>query len=120
MLRLFGDPQSPSYIGDVYYGKTPLRAPIHDSLLLEIPLTVWDRVVEIVCMEMQRPVLAQPLPGSWHRPGEYVSIGVAAKAGLNWGAMEKIAVPGYDAEWIAEPIEDEDGEDWSDLQRVIA
>jgi DNA polymerase len=120
MLRLFGDPASSSYIGDVYYGKTPLRAPIHDSLLLEIPVRVWDRVVEIVCMEMQRPVLQQPLPASWGRPGEFVAIGVAAKAGQNWGAMEKIAVPGYEHDWVAEPMEDEDGEDWSDLQRVIA
>jgi hypothetical protein len=34
--------------------------------------------------------------------------------------MEKIAVPGYEHDWVAEPIEDEDGEDWDDLQRVIA
>lgn len=120
MLRLFADRSSPSYIGDVYFGKTPLRAPIHDSLLLEIPDRVWDRVVEIVCKEMQRPVLAQPLPASWGRAGEYVAIGVAAKAGKNWGAMEEIAVPGYEHDWIADPVEDEDGDDWSDLARVIA
>jgi uracil-DNA glycosylase family 4 len=120
MLRLFADKTSPSYIGDVYYGQTPLRAPIHDSLLLEIPTHHWDRVVKIVCMEMQRPVLAQPLPASWGRAGEYLAIGVAAKAGDNWGEMEEIQVPGYESDWVAEPIEDEDGEDWSDLQRVIA
>jgi hypothetical protein len=121
MLRLFADRDSPSYIADVYFGRTPLRAPIHDSLLLEIPHRAWDRVVEIVCMEMQRPVVQQRLPESWGRAaGECVAIGVAAKAGQNWAAMEKIAVPGYEHDWVAEPIEDEDGEDWDDLQRVIA
>jgi uracil-DNA glycosylase family 4 len=120
MLRLFAERDSASYIGDVYFGRTPLRAPIHDSLLLEIPDRRWDRTVEIVCMEMQRPVIEQPLPATWGRVGEYVAIGVAAKAGHDWGAMEEIAVPGYDAEWHAEPMEVEDEDDWTDLQRVIA
>ena len=71
-------------------------------------------------MEMQRPVIEQPLPATWGRVGEYVAIGVAAKAGSDWGAMEEIAVPGYDAEWHAEPMEVEDEDDWTDLQRVIA
>ena len=100
--------------------KTPLRAPIHDSLLLEIPHRRWDRTVEIACQEMQRPVAELPLPASWGRPGEYVTIGVAAKAGSDWQAMEKIAVPGYDADWQPEPMESEDQDDWDDLQRVIA
>jgi uracil-DNA glycosylase len=121
MLRLFAERDSPSYIGDVYYGgRTPLRAPIHDSLLLEIPSRQWDRVFEIVCQEMQRPVVQQPLPGGWGRAGESVAIGIAAKAGKNWGAMEEVAVPGYESDWVAEPMEDEDDEDWGDLQRVIA
>jgi len=45
---------------------------------------------------------------------------VAAKAGSNWAAMEEIAVPGYEADWVAEPVEVEDEDDWSDLARVIA
>jgi hypothetical protein len=49
-----------------------------------------------------------------------VSIGVAAKAGQTWAAMEEIAVPGYEHDWVAEPIEVDDEDDWSDLQRVIA
>ena len=58
---------------------------------------------------------------SWGRqPGECVAIGIAAKAGADWQAMEKIAVPGYDADWVGEPIEPDDEDDWSDLQRVIA
>jgi hypothetical protein len=33
--------------------------------------------------------------------------------------MVEIAVPGYESEWVAEAVEDEDAEDWGDLQRVI-
>jgi len=120
MLRLFAERDSPSYIGDVYFGRTPLRAPIHDSLLLEIPERAWDRTVEIVCMEMQRPVIEQPLPASWGRGGECVAIGVAAKAGADWQAMTEIQVPGYESDWHAEPVEADDADDWSDLGRVIA
>ena len=120
MLRLFAEPDSPSYIGAAYFGRTPLRAPIHDSLLLEIPDRAWDRVFETVCMEMQRPVIEQPLPASWGRAGEAVAIGIAAKAGPDWQAMEEVAVPGFDVDWVAEPIEIDDLDDWSDLARVIA
>jgi len=119
LLRLLADRDSPSYIGDRYFGRTPLRAPIHDSLLLEIPHRVWDSTYETVCMEMQRPIFEQPLPSTWSRPGEYVAIGIAAKAGSDWQAMEEIAVPGFDADWTAEPIEIEDEDDWSDLARVV-
>jgi len=119
LLRLFAERDSPSYLGEVYFGRTPLRAPIHDSLLLEIPDRKWDRTVETVCMEMQRPVIEQPLPATWGRLGECVAIGVAAKAGHDWGAMEEIAIPGYDADWTAEPMEETDGDDWIDLQRVV-
>jgi uracil-DNA glycosylase family 4 len=117
MLRLFADPRAPSYIGDCYFGQTPLRAPIHDSLLLEIPLTVWDRVVRIVCQEMRRPVVEQALPWA---PGEYVRIGIAAKAGPDWQAMTPIEIPDDDNDWVPEPMEIEDEDDWSDLARVIA
>lgn len=120
MLRLFAERDSPSYIGAVYFGRTPLRAPIHDSLLLEIPDRKWDRTVETVCMEMQRPVIEQPLPATWGRLGEFVAIGVAAKAGHDWGAMDEIQVPGYESDWHAEPMETEDEDDWTDLARVIA
>lgn len=124
MIRLLAEPESPSYIGDAYYGKTPLRAPIHDSLLLEIPDRQWDRVFETVCMEMQRPVIEQPLPETWYREaGDCVAIGVAAKAGQNWAEMEEVAVPGYSSDWhaepIAEPIETEDEDDWADLGRAV-
>jgi uracil-DNA glycosylase len=119
LLRLFADPDSPSYIGTAYFGRTPLRAPIHDSLLLEVPHRAWDRVYETVCMEMQRPIQEQPLPAAWGL-GTHVAIGIAAKAGSDWAEMEELAVPGYDGDWIASPMELDDEEDWSDLQRVIA
>lgn len=94
MLRLF-HPESPSYIGDMYYGQTPLRAPIHDSLLLEIPDQVFDWVASIVLQEMQRPIAQQPIPAEWGM-GEYLQIGVAAKAsksGGNWEDCEDLVVP---------------------------
>ncbi len=85
MLRLFADKDSPSYLGDVYYGKTPLRAPIHDSLLLEVPKAQRDRVVEILVREMTRPIAELPCPVEWNL-GSHLSIGVEVKAGRNWAA----------------------------------
>jgi uracil-DNA glycosylase family 4 len=117
-MRLFSDPESPSYIGDAYFGTTPLRAPIHDSLLLEVPMRQWDRVCERVFAEMQRPIQEQPLPAAWGM-GEYLSIGIAAKAGQDWAATEEIAVPGWHPEAVGAPMQAEDEEDWSDLQRAV-
>jgi hypothetical protein len=79
-IRALFHPDSPSYIGDAYYGKTPLRAPIHDSLLLEVPDREWDRVLEAVYREMLRPVLEQPMPQAWGL-GPYLTVGVEAKVG---------------------------------------
>lgn len=98
MLRLF-TPGGAAYIGDAYYGRTPLRAPIHDSLLLEVPWRVWDYVLEQVYREMMRPVPELPL--DWVDPGlrqqlglgPLLSIGVAAKAGMDWLNMEDLASP---------------------------
>lgn len=118
LLRLLSDPDHPSYIGDAYFGRTPLRAPIHDSGLFEVPHRQWDRVYEAVCHEFQRPIVEQPLPADWGM-GDYLTIGIAAKAGTDWGAMEALTVPGYDAAWTGEPIEVSDEEDWADLRRVV-
>lgn len=124
MLRLFA-PESPSWIGDAYYGRTPLRAPIHDSLLMEIPTRVWDRVVERVYREMMRPVEALPL--DWVSPadrqrlgfGPLLTIGVEGKAGLDWQKMEKIPGPtlqelGLSGESVYFPA-DEDAESAEDV-----
>jgi uracil-DNA glycosylase family 4 len=115
MLRLF-DPESPAYIGDAYYGKTPLRAPIHDSLLLEVPDRAWDRVYETVCTEMRRPIPEQPLPVEWAM-GSHLSIGVAAKAGRDWMSMEKLTLPAVETIW--QPAEEDDTDDGLDLARVL-
>lgn len=88
-LYLFAEPDHPSYIGDAYYGRTPLRAPIHDSLLLEVPDRQVERVSECVYREMLRPIEEQPLFPAWGH-GPYLTIGVEAKIGKNWEDVEKL------------------------------
>lgn len=148
MLRLF-DPALPSYIGD--HGEilgmrqretgvweydphaitavacTPLRAPIHDSLLLEIPARKFELVAETVFREMQRPFQEMPVPDSWGF-GPYLATPVSAKTGKpggSWAAMEKLSVPGF-AELgvgsdriLTAPTEDLE-EDVDDFAREIA
>ena len=116
-LRLF-DPQSPSYIGAAYFGQTPLRGLIHDSLLLEIPDRVFDTVYEKVCREMLRPIQEQPCPAEWGI-GSHLTIGVAAKVGRNWQAMEDLALPeGVTEDTVQSPTEPQEQEDWDDLART--
>ena len=92
LLALFADPDREHYIGDAWFGQTPLRAPIHDSILLEVPPRQWDRVVEAVYTEMLRPVEEIPIPPEWGY-GDYATIGVEGKAGRSWDKMETIASP---------------------------
>ena len=117
-IELF-DPESPSYIGDAYYGATPLRGPIHDSLLLEIPDRVWDKTCEKIFRAMQRPMANQPIPAEWEM-GPYLTNAIGAKVGHDWDAMEKLKVTGFsDLEpnfWT--PSEDVDWEDGLDLART--
>lgn len=117
-IALF-DPDSPSFIGDAYYGRTPLRGPIHDSLLLEIPDAQWDRCCEKIFMEMQRPLGNQPIPADWDM-GPYLVNNIGAKVGHDWEKMERLAVTGFsDLEpgfWT--PAEEEDAEDGADLART--
>ena len=118
-LRLLGDPDGPSYIGDAYFGRTPLRAPIHDSLLLEVPFRQWDRVCERVGLEMRRPIVEQPLPAAWGL-GTHLQIGVAAKAGENWQDTEDLAGTAWGSVVEeATPSEPTDQEDFEDLQRAV-
>lgn len=125
MLRLF-DPEQPSYIGDAYYGRTPFRAPIHDSLLLEIPNRVWDQVVEKVFTEMLRPIPELPL--DWIAGedrarlgmGDLLSIGVKAKQGLDWKEMHGLPCPtlqelGVSGDGVFFPHEEADEEEAEDL-----
>lgn len=116
--NLLTRPEHPSYIGDAYYGQTPLRAPIHDSLLLEVPDRAWDGVCEKVFREMRRPVLEQPVPASWNM-GPYLTVGIDAKAGHNWLDVEGIQVPGMEQLGLTEGSyfgeEEDDEEDAMEL-----
>jgi len=100
MLRLF-KPGSPSYIGDAFHELapwcpghddpeadprsicTPLRAQVHDSLVLEVPFRQMDRVLHFLVLEMTRPIPELPCPVEWGL-GEHLAIGVEVKAGKNW------------------------------------
>jgi uracil-DNA glycosylase family 4 len=126
MLRLF-DPASPSYIGQIADGLTPLRAPIHDSLLLDIPARLFDLVAEAVFREMQRPFQQLPCPPEWGL-GPYLSTGVSAKTGKvgqSWADLEDLDVPkfaelGVGSDRIATAPVEEDAEDADDFAREIA
>lgn len=118
MRNLFVNRDHPSWIGDAYFGRTPFRAPIHDSLLLEIPLRAWDTVLEKVCREMQRPILEQPLPAAWGM-GRHLTVGIEAKAGQNWKDVTTIQIPGWseggDLKDTYFGVEEADEEDAMDL-----
>lgn len=121
------DPEDPwadrCYIGTVYYGDTPLRAPIHDSLLMEVPTRYVDYVVERVALAMQRPILQLPMDPAWDM-GAYLTIGVDAKIGDDWGAMQHLALPtlqelGVSNDVPATPAEDEDEEEILSLETAM-
>lgn len=100
-LRLYAPPEisgfGENYIGDWWYGDTPLRALVHDEFLSEVRDRDQDRAIERIVREMRRPVLALPLDPSWW-PGEerYLSIGVEVNVGQCWAKkkMEKIDISG--------------------------
>ena len=122
-LRLF-HPESPDYIGDAYFGRTPLLHPIHDSLFLHVPNRIFDRVAAIVVRVMQEPIMELPVPVEWQM-GTHLRIGVEAKGGRTWAAMEKIPVDPivYGAEHPEDsPVmarEEQDQEEWDALGRVV-
>ena len=125
-LRLLDpDGVGESYIGDAYFGRTPLRAPIHDSLLLEVPVRVFDYVLESVCREMLREIREMPIPAEWGM-GPYLTIGIEAKAsgvGGSWDDVTTIEMPtaqelGVASDRLFEPSEEEDREDMADLEVV--
>ena len=126
-MALFAYPELPTYIGDVYFGRTPLCGPIHDSLLLHVPNRCVARVVEIVCRVMQEPSLRLPIPIEWGWGG-FLPIGVAAKAGRNWGEMSDIEVPAWmipvPSAGPDHPVLPREGEgeveDWELLARSVA
>lgn len=112
------------YVGDLYYGETPLRAPIHDSLFFECPTRKVDTLVERVAYAMQRPIEALPCPVEWDM-GQYLTVGVDAKIGDDWGHMTGLRIPSLTDLGVANdhpytPAEDVDEDDVLDLEREIA
>lgn len=127
--KLF-DPASPDadqcYIGDVYFGRTPLRAPIHDSFLMEVPTRMVDRVLERSARAMCAPILRLPCPQEWGL-GPALTIGVDAKVGPDWGSLAPVEMPSYhveDVEVAADvpysPAEETDEEEVAALETRIA
>lgn len=117
-LELF-HPESEDFIGDRYYGRTPLRAPIHDSLLMEVPDREFAAVVEQTVQVMRRPEYRQPCPPEWGI-GDFLRVGVSAKAGRDWMHMEEIDLPEMVPETAKEqmffPVEESEYEDVQDLE----
>jgi hypothetical protein len=73
-----------NYIGDCGPGgRTPLRAIIHDDLTFEVRDEMADYLRSAVIAEMTRGIEEMPLPEEWGL-GSHLTIGVAAKEGMNW------------------------------------
>ena len=96
MLSLF-DPDVPdTYIGDKFYGRTPFRMPIHDSLFLEVPNNQVDFVLERLVSVMSRPVTQQPCPAEWGIGQEDgLKIGVDVEIGKDWSKMQSVNIANY-------------------------
>lgn len=88
LLALF-TPGSEYYIGEAFHGKTPLRTPIHDSILLEVPEAKLTDVTEKLYAAMTLPITTQPLP--W-KPEENLEIGVDIEIGRTWGHMKSVDI----------------------------
>lgn len=108
-LRLL-EPTSPSYIGDSYFGKTPVRALIHDSIFGESETETLPSVLTKVYREMTKPIPQLPLPSEWNM-GTHLSIGVVIKTGQVWADMEEYAVElGVASDTVKEWEEDNEGD----------
>lgn len=76
-------------INKCYFGKTPIRALIHDSIFCEVEEKYADYVVGVLREEMTKPIKGLPCPPEWGR-GPYLSIGVSIKVGKVWSDMEEV------------------------------
>ncbi len=72
-----------------FFGKTPLRALIHDSILGEVEDRHLSLVQQVMKEEMTKPVLELPCPPEWGF-GPHLSIGVEIKVGKTWADMKPI------------------------------
>jgi hypothetical protein len=85
---LLMDPESQNYyVGDVYHGKTPIRALIHDEILFEVPKDKLDFFLFRCRGAMEYPIYCQPLRESWNM-GQFMAHKVDIKVGNNWADME--------------------------------
>lgn len=73
-------PDSPYYVGDLFHGKTPIRALIHDSILAEVPKDKLDTYLERCLGSMGLPIPEQ----------KGLVIGVDVQVGRDWGSMKPL------------------------------
>lgn len=107
----------PFYIGDLWKGKTPIRALVHDSILFELPKEKLDYAVDKVVKSMMLPIIAQPNPVEWNL-GSHLTIGVEVKAGENWQDMDTYKVGdgvAYDTP-VREQEEEEDEDPYAGVE----
>lgn len=76
MLRLFEREETREW----------LRLQVHDSLVLECPLTIVDEVDKVLREEMERPILQLPLQASFGM-GSHLIVESEGKRGLRWGSV---------------------------------
>ncbi len=114
-------PDSASYVGDLFHGRTPLRATVYDSLLFEVPKEQVDFLTERVVLEMSRAVPELPLtdPEAAKLFGPFLSIGVDAKIGPNWLDMDSLDVAGIAEAREYLPVEGDDEDEERDLGRRL-
>lgn len=77
------NPEDPGFIGDLYFGRTPIRALVHDSILVEVPDAKVEEARAKMTSVMERPIRQQPMDPSWGL-GEFLQIGVEPKIGSDW------------------------------------
>lgn len=119
-LTLF-HPESPDYIGELADGRTPLCAPIHDSLLLHVPDRIHELVIEKVIEVMRRPTLEMPCPAEWNI-GTHIRTNVAVKVspiGGSWGDCEDIDIPNMVPQTASETLYlPADEAEWEDIDEL--
>lgn len=123
-LTLF-HPDSPCYIGDIAEGKTPLIAPIHDSLLMHVPDHLHEWVIALAVEVMRRPIPTMPCPPEWGI-GSHIRVNVDVKVspvGGSWADVKSISIPDMAPATAMEntymPTEDQEWDDFQDLGTTI-
>lgn len=79
------DEDNPLCVRHLGGGLPPIRALIHDSIVALVPDQHVETFYQRAATVMEAPVKQLPCPPEWGI-GPYLSIGVEAKVGQNWGA----------------------------------